>query len=439
MSTNENEAFMNEAHPAPEESAKNSKAANVAGLFTNKKTRSVILFTLGIIFAAGVLIAFSFNSQQNIKKIPEGLKGVDAGMVPNSMQTDGVAKDSPRFAALSRNADNEKVKEVEKKGGSFEPAATNNYTYQQTGNAASSAAAINQGYMPSIQSYNKAGGTVPTGAGTPQNQPQGVVLTPVERAEQESNAARLTAALAAATRNIALWDAPRGAKMMVAESKDEGLGASQANPLGKSSKIDKGEGITSVLTKKAPIKLLSAGFMSPLQITVALNSAEPGTPVVGTLLSGDFKGSVLTGKFTKNNDDTLRAEFTSMTVMPYNVSVSVNAFTLNPDDKLKQGIVTDIDQHLFLKYFLKPSAQAIAAVGQALATPQTTVNIGTGSTISTSTPLSGRDITGVGLGAAAKQYSQDITDQDTSTTVMVRALTIVGVVFVKDVEYVATN
>lgn len=381
-----------------------TKAKNIAGLFTNKKTRNIILFCVAIIAVFAVLVGLSIGSKPPVKAVPAEFKAVSVGQPPSSLSKDSFGADSPRFTNVAKEVDKSKVAEAENTGGSVQPAAVSAYIYQPTIAPVIAPTAPSPGYQPGARQS----------AGPVQADPAFTAL--------------VAAGNAAAARNIALWDAPRGPKML----SFEGAAVTVASA---ASVTAQAASVVAAAAKPAPIKLISAGFMAPVQITVALNSAEPGTPVVGTLLTGDYKGSTLIGSFSKNNDDTLRGTFTSMTVAPYGVTVPIQAFTLNPDDKLKQGIVTDVDQHLFTKYILKPSALALSAVGQALGKASTTVNIGTSSTVTSTPQLTGRELSGVALGAAAQQYGQDITGKDTETTVIVRSETVVGVVFVKDVTY----
>ena len=395
--------------PAPE----HVPPGKMTNVFSNKKTRNVIFFTIGIIVVISVLVMLSIGGNQKPKDVPQDLKGVNAGNAPDSMTPDKTAIDSPRFNEIAKANDARNFAAAEKNGGSIQPTAVGAYTYQNPTQQVNSAvpgqmAAQDQ---QAIQAANAAAAA--------------------RQAQEAANNAMLTLANQAAARNIALWDAPHGAKMLIADSGSKSSGDANTG-LSTAANGAAGSGATE---KKSGIKLISAGLIAPLQINVAINSAEPGTPVVGTLLSGDLKGSVLTGTFTKNQDDTLRVEFKTMNVQPYNVTVSVDAFSLNPDDQLKQGIVTDTDQHLFLKYLIKPSAAALAAVGQALSKAGSTINSGNGQTVTTTPIPTASQSVQIGAGAAANQLNTDISAQDTATTVMVKAKTVVGVVFVKDVIY----
>lgn len=401
---------------------KPTKSQNIAGLFSNKKTRNIILFTAGIIVIVIIIVGLSFSAANKTKEIPAAYKGVDAGQAPTSMKDDNLGKDSPRFGTIAKSVDSTNLAEAEKTGKSFEPAATNTYQFNPTQSAPAQAqpapAAI--GTPPPAQGYQQ----------VQYQQPQ-----PEEKWLQDmrQNASQ------AISRNIQLWDTTHGPKVINVElparnvASATGQGTVNGNYGGGSTSQS---GLASLTSRSAPVTLITSTTRNVILFNLPMNSAEPGDPAVATILTGDFKGSTLSGVYAKNdNNDTLVAKFDSMALKDYNVSVPVRAQSYNIDDATKQGIASSVDHHYLTKYVLQPSAAALAAIGNALGRPQTTVNIGSSSTVTSTNPITNSDAAAIGVGAAATQFQTDMNAQSTASTVVVNANAVAGVVFLQDVVY----
>lgn len=394
------------------EPKKKTKAQNIGGLFSNKKTRNIIVACVIILGAFGILATLVLKAPKQNELAPE-LKGVNAGLPPTSMSKDKAAAESPRFDEMAQNRDKKNLEEAVKTGESVQPTATGAYKYTSD----------NTNQVQPEPSYR-----------TNPNQQQ------VNTAEVEARRVLVAATNAAIARNIALWDAEKSPKMLHAA--DSVVANQLQNPVGANQGNVADQKTSTALVNAAnqgaqSVTLIKSGFLGPIRIDVPLNSDEPNAPAVATLLSGPFMGAKLIGKYSKNMDDTLTATFTSMSIPTYGITVPVNAVTVNPEDKTRQGIATDVDQHLILKYGLKPLAQALSAVGNAYAKQSTTtVNIGNGGpTITQTPPITAKTAGYIGMGAAAGQFSQDVGSQRVESTVSVESDAVVGVVFLSDVIY----
>lgn len=396
---------------------KPSKSSNVAGLFSNKKTRNIIIATtlvLGSVLVLGLLVAKG-TSPQNAPLAPE-LTGVNAGTPPSSsLSKDVTASDSPRFDDIAQKVDAKKYDEALKNGDSVQPAAVGAYKYTPTENAAVAQAENQPTYRQAPSQPNPA--------------------------EQEARKALLTSANATIARHMAIWDAPRTVKMLHgADSNIDGvINPGQSNQISAAT-YPQGANTTSVANQGVAnqgVTLIKAGALGPIKIDIPMNTDEPNAPAVATLLGGPFSGSKLIGSYVKNGDDTITAKFTTMAVANYGISVPINAVTVNPEDKTRQGIATDVDRHLFVKYGLKPLATALSAIGQAYSRQATTtVNLNNGGVVTQAPPITGKSAGFIGAGAAAGQFSQDVSAQKVESTVSVESDVVVGVVFIEDVIYV---
>lgn len=412
--------------PENADNVKPSKAKNIAGLFSNKKTRNIIIASILIFGGVGVLAVLTFGSGPKEQIIPEAYKGVNAGNAPTSLTADKSALDSPRFDDLAKTMDEKKLAEARLNNDSVQPSAVGAYAFSgaPTSNSNSGAPTLGlssgerqQQVQPSQPEYTQA-------------------MSPADVEAQKLILANVTAAI---TRNIGMWDAPRGPKLLngadvrsQSSASNTGTGSSGAN-IASSGAVVPGSSVANQLSTT----LIRAGTLGPVRIDIPLNTDEPGSPAVATLLSGPFAGAKLIGTFAKNQDDTLTGKFTSMSIPNSGITVAIRANTINPDDKTHQGIATDVDQHLIVKYGLKPLAAALSAVGQAYAKQSTTtVNLlgGVGSTTSTP-PITPKSAQYIAAGSAAEQFAQDVANKKVESTVSVSSQTVVGVVFIDDVIY----
>lgn len=397
-----------------------TKGENIGALFQNPKTRNVIFMSIGVLAVVGVLAFLVVKSGPKAQVEPEPYKGTQAGNAPGDLSKDTFAKESPRYNQLGKRLDDAAASQAEINGTSAQPTTTGAYEMAPNPTQGLTTQNMHQQQQPP----------------TPQQQAYNQAQDQIDRQIAEE---RRKNAVDTINRNIALWDNIKGARMIqvaaaVAPTPPAvtAAGATPSAVAGAGAQVAANTQ-TAAKDNKDGVVIITAGTMAPIRFETPINSAEAGYPVVATILSGDFKGSVLSGNFTKNQNDTLKPSFNVLSLNGYG-TVTVQAHAFDVEDKMKQGLVTSVERHQIEKYILQPLASAFSAVGTALGRPATTFGTTTGVTATTNPTLTGRDIAGIGLGGAAQQFQKDLGTAP-ENTVVVQKGTIAGVVFDQDVRY----
>jgi intracellular multiplication protein IcmE len=176
--------------------------------------------------------------------------------------------------------------------------------------------------------------------------------------------------------------------------------------------------------------VIPAGTIEYAQLLIEANSDVPG-PIMAQLASGPLAGAKMLGSFT-NNEDFVTLNFD--TVVVNGVSYGISAIALNPDTA-NIGMLTDIDHKYFQRIVLPAAAAFIEGFGSAVAqTDSTTVDTGSGTTVSQQSDLNVHQEIMKGVSEGASKLSEIIDDQaDTKPQLRVRAGTPMGILFLQPV------
>ena len=179
--------------------------------------------------------------------------------------------------------------------------------------------------------------------------------------------------------------------------------------------------------------LVPAGQIAYAQLLTEANTDSPG-PVLAQIMSGPLAGSRILGEFEEENE-LITINFD--TVVLDGESVSIDAVALDPDTTLP-GMATDVDHHYFKRIVLPAAAAFIEGLSSAVAeNGSTTITINNTSTTATDDADADSDeeiATGV---QEAGQELREIIDEmteDLEPTVVIKAGTPIGILFVEPVQ-----
>jgi intracellular multiplication protein IcmE len=179
--------------------------------------------------------------------------------------------------------------------------------------------------------------------------------------------------------------------------------------------------------------LVPAGQIAYAQLLTEANTDSPG-PILAQIMSGPLAGSRILGDFEEENE-LITINFD--TVVIDGESVSIDAVALDPDTTLP-GMATDVDHHYFKRIVLPAAAAFVEGLATAVAeNGSTTITINNTSTTATDDADADSDeeiATGVQeAGQELREIIDEITE-DLEPTVVIRAGTPIGILFVEPVK-----
>ncbi len=187
--------------------------------------------------------------------------------------------------------------------------------------------------------------------------------------------------------------------------------------------------------------LIKAGSILFAVLDTAINTDEPG-PVMATIIQGKYKGAKVlgdvqtasSGSGSGGRPEKVVISFSTLSTNTDDKSITIKGVAIDPDTA-RTALASDVDHHYLLRYgtmfassFLNGYAKVITAQG----TVQT--NSGSGSSTTTTPPLSGRQQIFAALGEVGKKFS-DATSTYFSTpnTITVNSGTGFGLLILTDV------
>lgn len=183
--------------------------------------------------------------------------------------------------------------------------------------------------------------------------------------------------------------------------------------------------------------LIKAGSILFAVLDTAVDSDYPDTPVMATIISGDYKGAKLLGKVqvgTGPNQERVSLNFNLMSMDAWPTNKTINAFAIDPDTA-RTVMASDVDHHYAQKYgaimataFLSGYSSAIMQAGST----STTGVFGTSTNFPQLSPASkfavGLGQIGTDLSSVAKSYTT------TPPTIKVNSGVGLGILFMSDVQ-----
>jgi polyhydroxyalkanoate synthesis regulator phasin len=226
---------------------------------------------------------------------------------------------------------------------------------------------------------------------------------------------------------VAAWTPPQmsfkgGTDFSKKSSGAEGLTQAQNN-----NKSSKSAGV-----EVAP--LIKAGTILFAVLTTAVDSDYPDTPVMATIVSGEFKGATLLGKLAlATGQDKVSLNFTLMNRDDWIKTKSVTAFAIDPDTA-RTVMASSVDNHYMLRYGTLFASSFVTGYANGISQSGSTSTSGIFGTSSTHPQLSPGEKIAVGLGQVGTTFGTALQSYvNTPATVKVNSGVGLGILFMADV------
>jgi intracellular multiplication protein IcmE len=194
-----------------------------------------------------------------------------------------------------------------------------------------------------------------------------------------------------------------------------------------------GEGGGNVTTTSVAVKAGTI-FFGVLEVT--LNSDQPNTPVMATIVSGSLKGAKLLGTFSRQNDK-LVIQFNTMTMDSRPASIGINAYAIDPETA-QNALASNVDNHYLLRYGSVFASAFLQGFGNAWSNVQTPASDAGGLiNVYNAPPVQATTKTAVyqGLGQIGTNLSQQMGQVfNTPPTVTLNSGSGIGVLFMSDLS-----
>ena len=217
---------------------------------------------------------------------------------------------------------------------------------------------------------------------------------------------------------------PVAQTMVVGEQTDQTMGAGGLNG-GSSVSGDDSSGLPPII---------KAGSVLYGVLETAVDSDYPDSPVMATIVSGEFKGAKLLGAVkTVKDGQRVMLTFNLMTMNDWPTGASVNAYAIDPDSA-RSALATSVDNHYMLRYGTLFASAFMQGLGQAVEDSGTTVTSDSGVVTESTSDLNTQEQILVALGQVGKSASTEVAKlQNTPPTVKVKAGVGIGILFMADV------
>lgn len=193
---------------------------------------------------------------------------------------------------------------------------------------------------------------------------------------------------------------------------------------------------------KGPVAI-KAGSILFAVIDTSLNSDQPGTPVLATIVTGPYKGAKLLGGFTLAGK-ALVVQFNTMSLRSLGSSIGINAYAID-EKTADNSLATSVNNHYLLRYGMLFASAFLQGFGNAYQNytyncPPGTQNCSVVNTNSSGVTTQNNEVTTSeafyqGLGQVGTNLGQAAASEfNTPPTVRVAQGTGVGILFMSDVS-----
>ena len=192
-------------------------------------------------------------------------------------------------------------------------------------------------------------------------------------------------------------------------------------------------------TAPPPKTVVKAGTIYFGVMETALDSDQPGTPVMAQVVSGPFRGAKLMGSFTRENDR-LVIQFNRMSMPQWSNTIGISAYAIDAKTA-NNALATSVNHHYLLRYGMLFASAFLEGFGNAYQSFTYACPPGTAScNIVDSNGLQNNQVTattaayqGLGqIGTNIGQAAQNVFN-NTPPTVKVAQGTGIGVLFMSDI------
>jgi type IV secretory pathway VirB10-like protein len=319
-----------------------SRLDNISRLFSNFRTRSIIIVTMviiGLTILIGIIRLVKSSGDTNVSSA--GLASA-----PTQNTVPGLNPTTPEYTQLQQQLNQQRVQQAEQSGGS----AISTLTYQQGTDDTQPAPYVTADQI-----------TSPTPTGSPDNEinpqvqalqqqvaMQNQQLQQITAQQVQQTAMDQSGAMRAQAQQLLQAWAQSPTQSYQVTTTAEGKNAT--NAIGSNGLPGQEDGNLS----QTPV-LIKAGDIQFAVLDTAINSDEPG-PVMATIVMGPYKGAKLLGSLGSakalpgtNGAEAVVIRFNIMSIASMNNSVGISAVAIDPDTA-RTALASDVDHHYLLRY-----------------------------------------------------------------------------------------
>jgi polyhydroxyalkanoate synthesis regulator phasin len=280
----------------------------------------------------------------------------------------------------------------------------------------------------------------PAAAGAPTGPDQAAQFAAAE-AEAEAQAARdeqqrvqeiMAAMSGQATSLIGSWTPPVMQYKAGGDDMKKKGGTSTTTTTTTKSGSQNGSGSANGGASGPPI--IKAGTILFAILTTAVDSDYPDTPVMATIVSGQFKGATLLGKLAlAQGQNKVSLNFTIMNRDEWPSTKSVTAFAIDPDTA-RTVMASNVNNHYMLRYGTMFASSFVTGYANGISQSGSTTTSGIFGTSSTHPQLSPGEKIAVALGQVGTTFGTALASYvNTPATVKVNSGVGLGILFMADV------
>jgi len=197
---------------------------------------------------------------------------------------------------------------------------------------------------------------------------------------------------------------------------------------------------------KPSAPIIKAGDVVFAVLDTGVNSDEP-SPVMATILSGPLKGGKLVGGLSPtaslpgtNGPTKVILDFNRLSIPSAPASISISAVAIDPDTA-RTALASDVDHHYLQRYGSVFAAAFLQGYGNAVQQSGTEVLVGPlGNTTIAAGSLNGFQEVTAGLGQVGQQWGSQLNEAlSRQNTVTVNAGISIGILFLSDVRLDENN
>lgn len=187
--------------------------------------------------------------------------------------------------------------------------------------------------------------------------------------------------------------------------------------------------------------MIKSGTIFFATLDTSVNSDEPG-PILATIVSGTYKGSKLIGSIQQspeipgsNGPTALIISFNTMNVPFIANSIGISAVAIDPDTA-RTALASDVDHHYVQRYGSLFASSFLEGWGESISQAGTNITVSPfGGTSSTAPTLTAGQQVAAGLGQVGQSWGQELGDTfNRQNTVTINAGIAMGILFLSDVS-----
>lgn len=342
------------------------KLGNIAGLFSDVKTRSIVIFTT-VLLAVGVGVGIT-GLKSNTATPGEAAKTT---AVPRSIQNvPGAGQATAQYEALQLERNRELLEGARKSGNSAIPTLTGGFekvelqpetpaTPETPQSAVQERVKQQQEAMQARMAVDKA------------KHDSDVRMQEQTQFENETREALNKSLGKQAKTLLTVWAKPSAQDYVIGNAAKE----QSKNNTASSGNIGRGfQGRTAFPSGNRGLggglgssneNLAKAGDMIFAVLNTAIVSDDNG-PVMATVVSGKMAGSKILGHYTMTNDkQRIILKFNQLNMAKAQKSFSINAVAINPFNG-RTGLASDVDNHYLKRYGSLIAASLLQGYGEAV-------------------------------------------------------------------------